>query len=43
MSSFYRVPHILTFQVAAKHTANKLQSKKTVMLEDRKVNILILH
>ena len=39
MSSFYRVFHILTFQVAAKRTRNKLQTKKNVMLEDHKVNI----
>ena len=35
----YRVPHILTFQVAARRTTNKLQKKKSVMLQDHKVNI----
>ena len=39
MSSLYRVPHILTFQVAERCTANKLQTKKNVMLQDHKVNI----
>ena len=37
MSSLYRVPHILTFQVAAKYT-NKLQTKKNVMIEDHFLN-----
>ena len=39
MSSLYRFPHIYTFQVAAKCTANKLQANKNVTLEDHKVNI----
>ena len=32
-------PYILTFQVAVRRTANKLQTKKNVMLQDHKVNI----
>ena len=39
MSSLYRVPHILTFQVAERRTANKLQKKKNVMLQGHKVNM----
>ena len=39
-ASLYRVPQILTFQVAAKSTTNKLQTKENVMLEDHKVNII---
>ena len=35
MPSLYRVPHILTFQVAAKCTTNKLQAKEDVMLENQ--------
>ena len=38
MSSLYRVRHILTFQVAAKYTTNKLQTKKNVMIEDHFLN-----
>ena len=38
MSSLYRFPHILTFQVAAKYTTNKLKAKKNVILKDNKVN-----
>ena len=39
MSSLYRVPYILTFQVVAQRLTNKLQTKKNVIREDRKVNI----
>ena len=39
MPSLYRVPHILTFQVAAKCLTNILQKNKNVMLEDHRVNI----
>ena len=35
MSSLYRVPHILTFEVAAKCTTNKLQTKEDLMLENQ--------
>ena len=37
--SLYRVAHILTFQVAAKRTTTKLQTKKNDMLEGHNVNI----
>ena len=39
MSSLYRVPHILTFQIVAKYAASKLQTKKNAMLEDHKRNV----
>lgn len=39
MPSLYRVPHIVTFQVAAKYKTSKFQTKKNIMLEDHKVNI----
>ena len=39
MRSLYRVPHIITFPLAAKRTTNKLRKNKNIMLEDLKLNI----